>query len=179
MKRIIKSLTTICTLSGLALAGVFSLAGQANAFPLRGSGTDANYIGAGISAGVTDGGQGNDGATFGGNIQGRYAIPKSPLSLRGAVLFSDQTSAIIPLVSYDLPITNNANAYLGVGYSFVEHDGKPTPLGNTDAVVIALGGEAQLAKRLMVYADTKLGINAYQNSSASAFSIQTGLGYRF
>jgi len=39
--------------------------------------------------------------------------------------FNNETSAIMPMVSYDVPVTNNANVYL-VGYSFVEEDGKPS-----------------------------------------------------
>ncbi|MEQ8960580.1 MAG: outer membrane beta-barrel protein, partial [Coleofasciculus sp. C2-GNP5-27] len=143
------------------------------------TGTDANYIGAGVAAGVTNGGQDNDAATFGGNIQGRVTTSKAPVSLRGAVLFSDDTSAIMPMVSYDVPVTNNANVYVGAGYSFVEEDGQPTPLGNKNAPVVTVGAEAQLGRNVVVYGDTKLGIEAYEDSPASAVSIQAGAGYRF
>jgi hypothetical protein len=128
---------------------------------------------------VTNGGQDNDAATFGGNIQGRVTTSKAPVSLRGAVLFSDDTSAIMPMVSYDVPVTNNANVYVGAGYSFVEEDGQPTPLGNKNAPVVTVGAEAQLGRNVVVYGDTKLGIEAYEDSPASAVSIQAGAGYRF
>jgi hypothetical protein len=32
---------------------------------------------------------------------------------------------------------------------------------------------------MVVYGDTKLGINAYQDSSASAVSFQAGAGFKF
>jgi hypothetical protein len=176
MKGTLKSVVTISALAATVIAPVFLFAGNASARP---AGTDANYIGAGVAAGVTNGGQEGDAATFGGNIQGRFAVPRTPVSVRGAVLFSDETSAIMPMVSYDVPITNNANAYIGAGYSFVESNGQPTPLGNDDAPVVAIGAEAQIGRNFVVYGDTKVGIEAYEDSPASAVSIQAGAGYRF
>ncbi|MGQ4648325.1 outer membrane beta-barrel protein [Lyngbya aestuarii] len=176
MKRQLKSVVSISALAATVLAPVLLFAGSASAKP---TGTQATYVGAGVAAGLTNGGQDGDAATFGGNIQGRFAVPNTPVSLRGAVLFSDETSAIIPMISYDVPVTNNANIYLGAGYSFVEANGQPTPLGNQDAPVLALGAEAQIGQNVVVYGDTKLGIEAYQNSPASAVSVQGGVGYRF
>lgn len=176
MKLTLKSFITISALAATVIAPALLSAGSASAQP---AGTDANYIGAGVAAGVTNGGQEGDAATFGGNIQGRFTTQKAPVSVRGAVLFSDETSAIIPMVSYDVPVTNSANVYAAVGYSFVESNGKPTPLGNQDAPVLAVGAEAQVGKNIVVYGDTKLGINAYQNSPASAVSVQAGAGFKF
>lgn len=180
MKRFLTKLATFSTLSVLAIAPNFMSVGQASAQPTnRPTGTKASYIGAGVSAGVTNGGQTGDAATFGGNIQGRYAIPNTPLSARGAILFSDETSAIMPMLSYDVPVTNRANVYLGAGYSFVEANGKPTPLGNKDAVVLTTGVEAEATKNIMLYSDVKLGIDAYENTSVPAASFQLGAAYRF
>jgi hypothetical protein len=176
MKRTLKSIVTLSALAATVIAPALLSAGSASAKP---AGTDANYIGAGVSAGITNGGQEGDAATFGGNLQGRFAVPNSPVSVRGAVLFSDETSAIMPMVSVDVPVTNNANVYVGAGYSFVEDNGKPTPLGNSDAPVVAVGAEAQFGQNIVVYGDTKIGIEAYENSPASAVSIQGGVGYRF
>ena len=176
MKRTFKSVITISVLAATAIAPAILSAGSVSAKP---AGTDANYIGGGVSAGVTNGGQEGDAANVGGNIQGRITTSKAPVSVRGSVLFNDDTSAIIPLVSYDVPVTNNANIYVGGGYSFVEKDGKPSPLGNQDAPVVAVGAEAQLSQNIVVYGDTKVGINAYQNSPASAVSVQAGAAFRF
>src|SRR5579883_2437742 len=49
----------------------------------------------------TNGGRNNDAATFGGNVQGRYAIANQPLSIRGAVLFGGDSVAIVPTITYD------------------------------------------------------------------------------
>lgn len=176
MKRTIKSVVALSALAATAIAPILLSANSASARP---EGTDANYIGAGVAAGVTNGGQDGDAANFGGNIQGRITTSKAPVSLRGAVLFSDDNSAIMPIVTYDVPVTNNANIYVGAGYSFVETEGQPTPLGNSNAPVVTVGAEAQLGQNLMVYGDTKIGIEAYENSSASAVSFQGGAGIRF
>jgi hypothetical protein len=175
MKLSLKSIATFSALSGLAISPVLLSANPASAQP---AGMDGTYVGGGIAAGVLDGGDG-DSATFGGNIQGRFNVPNAPISLRGAVLFSDDTSAIMPLISYDVPITNNANVYAGAGYSFVEQDGRSTPLGNQDSVVLTTGVEAEVVRNVVLYGDAKLGLDAYQNSSNPALSFQLGAGYRF
>ncbi|MBP0019946.1 MAG: hypothetical protein J7647_20635 [Cyanobacteria bacterium SBLK] len=171
---LLKSAIAIATISTVAFSGNTAFAGG-NA-P---SGTDATYIGAGISAGVTNGGQSGDTTDLGGNIQGRFAVPNAPVSVRGAILFSDDTSAIMPIVSYDIPITDNANVYVGGGYSFVEANGQATPLGTDDSLVLTAGAEAQLGDSFVVYGDTKWGIDAYENSNADALSFQGGVGYKF
>ena len=176
MKLTLKSVFSITTLAATLIAPVLLSAGNASAQP---KGTDANYVGAGISAGVTNGGQNADAANLGGNIQGRLTTSKAPVSVRGSVLFSEDTSAIMTMVTYDLPVAKNTNVYVGGGYSFVEENGKPTPLGNQDSPVVTVGAESQLGQNLVVYGDTKLGINAYQNSPASAVSVQVGAGVRF
>jgi hypothetical protein len=177
MKFSLKS-ALIAILTATSIAPALLFAGSASAQP---KGTDANYIGGGVAAGVTNGGSttGGDAATLGGNIQGRVVVPNTPVSVRGAVLFSDETSAIMPMVSYDVPVAKNTNAYVAGGYSFVESSGKPTPLGNQSAPVVSVGVESQVGDSIVVYGDTKLGINAYQNSPASAVSFQAGAGFKF
>lgn len=175
MKRFLNSVT-VSALSALVVAPIFMSVGKASAQP---TGTNASYLGAGISVSATNNGKTSDDAAFGGNIQGRFAIPNTPLSARGAILFNNETSAIMPMVSYDVPVTNNANVYLGAGYSFVEEDGKLSPLGNKDAVVLTTGVEAEVRRNILIYGDAKLGINAYENSSDPAVSFQLGAAYRF
>ncbi|MFN6565659.1 histidine kinase [Nostoc minutum NIES-26] len=165
--------------SFLTVASIILSAGIASAQTAGTAGTNSNYIGAGISAGATSGGQGDDDAQFGGNVQGRYAIPNAPVSLRGAVLFGGDATAIMPIVTYDMPIAKNTNVYFGGGYSFVTDEGKNTPLGNENAPVVTLGAESLVAKNIIAYGDAKWGIDAYKNSDADAVSFQAGLGYRF
>jgi hypothetical protein len=176
MRLSLNASTTIAVLAALAIAPAVMSAGSASAKPIV---FDSSYVGAGVSAGVTNGGQQGDAATLGGNIQGRFAVPNAPVSVRGAVLFSDENAAVIPTVTYDLPVANNTNVYAGAGYSFVNKEGKPTPLGNRDAAVLTVGAESALTRDIVTYGDVKWGINAYKNSPADALSIQAGLGYRF
>ncbi|MEH2314230.1 MAG: outer membrane beta-barrel protein [Nostoc sp.] len=168
-------LTKLAT-SFLAVASIVFSAGIASAQTV---GTNGNYIGAGVAVGATSGGQGNDEAQVGGNIQGRYAVPKTPLSLRGSVLYGGDAAAIMPILTYDAPIAKNTNVYFGGGYSFVTDEGQKTPLGNQNAPVVTLGVESEVSKNVIAYGDTKWGIDAYRNSDADAISFQAGLGYRF
>jgi hypothetical protein len=142
-------------------------------------GMTGSYIGAGVAAGVTNGGQSGDDAVLGGNVQGRFAVPEVPISVRGAVLFGGKTTAIVPTLTYDLPIGKNTNLYLGAGYSFIATEGERTPIGNRDAAVITAGVESEVAKSVVVYGDAKWGLNAYENSSADALTLQAGVGFRF
>ncbi|NMG10810.1 hypothetical protein [Brasilonema sp. UFV-L1] len=180
MKRLLKSFVTISALSSVVVAPIFLSAGEASAFPRPAqNGTDASYVGGGISAGVTNGGQAGDAATFGGNATGRLKLGDTPLSARGTVTFGDQTSAIIPHVSADVGIAKNTNAYVGVGYQFVESNGKPTPTGNKDGVAVVAGVESEVAKNFLIYSNATVGVNAYKNSPASAVGINSGVGIRF
>ena len=176
MKRAIKRMAIFSALSAIAIAPLALSAGAASAKP---TGMDGSYVGAGLAAGLTNGGQQGDAANLGGNIQGRFDIENAPVSLRGSVLFSGETSAIMPIVSYDVPIAEKTNLYAGAGYSFVETEGQPTPLGNRNAAVLTVGVEREVIDRLVLYSDTKLGISAYEDSPASALSFQFGAGYRF
>lgn len=139
------------------------------------------YVGGGIAAGVTNGGQQGTSALFGGNIQGRIApaFDEVPISVRAAILFGPDNSAIMPMLTYDIPVAVNTNVYIGGGYSFVEKDRQPTPLGNKSAPVVVLGAESSVTRDIVLYGDAKLGIQPYHNTDASGLSLQAGVGYRF
>jgi hypothetical protein len=177
MKRLLQSFVAISALSSLVIAPLVLNAGQAAAEQKKG--TDASYVGAGVAANVTNGGLNNDAANFGGNIAGRVKLGSTPFSARGNVLWNDQTTSIIPEVSVDVPIANRTNAFVTGGYSFVEKDGRPSPLGNRDSVVVGAGVESEVANNFLVYTNAKVGLRAYQDSPASAVTINGGIGYRF
>ncbi len=179
MQRFLKSFVTISALSSLVVARLVSFAGAASAQSVPTKGTNASYVGAGVAAGVTNGGQTGDAATFGGNITGRLKVGNTPFSTRGQINFSDETSAIIPHITADVPIAKGTNLYVGAGYQFVEKDGKPTPSGNKDGVAVVAGVESEVGRNFLIYSNATVGIDAYQNSPASAVSINGGVGYRF
>lgn len=170
--------------AALAIASILASTGIAEAQPIQSQsiqekGMTGSYVGAGVSAGVTNGGQNNDAATFGGNVQGRLAIPRSQVSVRGAALFGGDSTAIMPMLTLDAPIAKNTNVYLGGGYSFQTNEGYASQLGNKNTPVVTLGAESEVARNIVVYGDAKWGIDAYKDSSADAVSLQTGVGYRF
>ncbi|BCL33926.1 outer membrane beta-barrel protein [Nostoc sp. MS1] len=180
MKDLVKKtkLALLSCILQLGLTGAFacSFAKAADAAPL---GLKGDYIGTGISSGVTNGGHSNDDAQVGGDIQGRVAISHTPLSVRGSFLFDDKTTATVPTITYDIPITKNTNLYAGAGYSFIGKQGDDTPLGNRNSVVLDTGVETAINKNLVAFGDGKLGFDAYQNNDADAVSFQLGVGYRF
>ena len=175
MKLSLKSAATLSALSALVLSPLF-FAGSASAAPVR---FDGSYVGAGVGGSVTNGGRGNDEATFGGNIQGRFAVPNTPVSVRGSVLFNGDNSAIVPTLTYDLPVARNTNVYLGAGYGFVQKGNQTSQLGTQDTPVITAGVESEVAKGVVVYSDAKYGTSAYKGSGAGSVSIVGGVGLRF
>jgi len=172
MKTVLKSLVAGSVAAAALVAPVLLSAESASAQPLVG-GMSGSYIGAGIAAGVTEDG------TFGGNVQGRLDIPVAPVSVRGAALFSDDGAALMPIVTYDLPIAPRTNLYLGGGYSFVTEEGGDTPLGNQNAPVLTAGAETAIASNIVLYGDAKVGIDAYEESNDAAVSLQLGAAFRF
>ncbi len=175
MKSILKKAVAYSVFSSLAIAPLVLLATPASAQP---TGLQGSYLGAGLSVGVTDGGN-DDGADLGGNVQGRFDIPQAPVSVRGAALFNGDSTALMPLVTYDLAVSDRANLYAGAGYSFVTSDTAASPLGDQDSVVLTAGAEGEVARNVVIYGDAKLGLDAYRDSSDAAVSLQLGAAYRF
>lgn len=130
-----------------------------------------------ISNNISEANGNNDNKTLSGNFQGRLDLPNTPLSVRGAAVLSEEVINIVPMISYDLPITNNANVYTGAGYSFVKTNTHPT--GNHDSVVLTTGVETAVGKNMIVYGDAKFGLNWRNNSDNSPVKLQIGAGYRF
>jgi hypothetical protein len=185
----------IAALSILAIAPVLSMTNSASAYPKyrdraydpyaieasapQSLGTDASYLGAGISGGLTTDNGANGQAKSGGSVYGRYAIPNSNVSARAGVVFTDKISAFTPKVTYDVGVAPGTNVYAGVGYNFVNETNGSTPLGNKNAAVLSLGAESQLANNVVIFGSADLGLNAYQNSNNSAIALQGGAGFRF
>jgi hypothetical protein len=143
------------------------------------TGLQSHYIGVGLSAGLKDGGR-NEGATTSFAVQGRYNLRQSPLSIRGSVAFADGRTSILPMVSYDFPLAENTNFYLGGGYSIITGDGnKVTPLGNQNAPVITAGLEKAMSKNLVIFGDLKWGLDGYRSDNSDAVALQAGVGLNF
>ncbi|WP_206754560.1 hypothetical protein [Leptolyngbya sp. FACHB-36] len=117
-------------------------------------------------------------STAGSQFQGRYDVPNSPISVRGTVFVHSERSAVLPILSYDLPVGSGTNLYAGAGYAIVR-PGTVTPLGTQSGMVLTTGIEASAGKNLVIYGDTKLNLNQDRSGNASSLRFQFGAGYRF
>ncbi|WP_310428227.1 hypothetical protein [Chamaesiphon sp. VAR_48_metabat_135_sub] len=142
-------------------------------------GTQSNYLGAGVSGGLTSGNAPGEQAKSGGSLYGRYSIPQTKLSARAGVVFTDKISAVTPKLTYDVGVAPGTNIFVGAGYNFVNEQTASTPLGNKSAPVLSLGMESQLANNVLVFGSADLGLNAYQNTNNTAVALQGGAGFRF
>jgi hypothetical protein len=155
------------------LAGIHSL--PANAQAAYGS-----YIGVGGSLGVTDGSD-NEDRSAGGVITGRYSFVEVPISIRAQALISERT-AIVPMVSYDIPLNWYTDAYIGVGA--VLQDGgesnRTSPLGNKTSFAIQPGIDHTLPDtNIVLFGNAVIAFDAYRENSGTAASIQGGVGLQF
>lgn len=137
-----------------------------------------SYIGGGIAVGVTDGPDG-DGGNTGGLIAIRYKFLEIPVSLRGQALIGD-TTAFVPTISYDIPLSWQADIYLGAGAAIQDSDENSSPIGNQTSFVLQPGIDYALPdSNLVVFGNAIIAFDAYKESSDTAASIQGGLGVRF
>jgi hypothetical protein len=176
MKRFIKSCLTISALSSLLIAPVLS-AGSADAQPRRSC--DYTYVGGGLSGQVTNGGQQNDAANLGGNIQGSLPVNGTPIDVKTKVLWNNDATAINPEIAAGTCIGSRTKVYGAVGFSFVEQDGKSTPLGNNDSVTASVGVETQVKKGIVIYSNATVPFNGFENSSAIPVNVGGGVGFSF
>ncbi|GAB4141967.1 MAG: hypothetical protein Fur0046_18210 [Cyanobacteria bacterium J069] len=109
-------------------------------------------------------------------FQGRLDLPNSPISIRGTVVLNQDIEAVMPGLTYDVPVGNAANVYAGAGYAIVR-PGAQTPLGDRNGVVITTGVEASVGRRVVVYGDFR-----YRPGPAATtenMQMQLGIGHRF
>jgi hypothetical protein len=175
MKLSFKSALKISILS-VAIAPVLMSANGASAQSIQTvKGMNESYMGAGVGTGLSNP-EGQD-TQVGGNISARVAVPNAPVSVRGQVLYNDQTSAISPRLTYDFGVAKDTNVFVGAGYNFVQKDSSSTTaLGDKNAPVVTLGAERRLGDNIVLYGNADLGINAFENSNRQAFGVQVGAG---
>lgn len=163
-------------LSTLGIVGFGgAIAPAAHAQPAYGS-----YVGIGGSIGLSEGGV-DEGNSSGGVIAVRYRLLEIPLSLRTQVLLSERT-AIVPTVSYDIPITWELEGYLGAGVAFpLGGSGSDTsPVGNETSFVLQPGLDYTLPNSdLVIFSNAIIAFDAYEQSNNTAVSVQAGVGLQF
>jgi hypothetical protein len=167
--------TITTSFSVLALAAGWSLSHPASASAQAAYGS---YIGVGGSVGLTGGGPTED-SSAGGVIALRYRLLEIPVSLRAQVLISDAT-AVVPTVSYDIPLNWYTDAYIGAGVAIQDSENDTSPIGNQTSFVIQPGIDYRIPRsQLVLFGNAIIAFDAYRDSGDTAASVQGGVGLRF
>lgn len=142
-----------------------------------------SYIGVGASFGLTEGEEAlGEEQNNSGVISFRYDILRAPISVRAQLLAFSDTTAFVPTVSYDVPLSWQADAYLGAGVAFQDggDDRDTSPIGNQTAFVLQPGIDYFFPySNMVVYGNAIIAFDAYEESGDTAASLQTGVGIRF
>ncbi|BAY82251.1 hypothetical protein NIES267_17300 [Calothrix parasitica NIES-267] len=158
MRQFLKSAAKVSALSAIACALTFVSTLSANAQTKKG--LEGNYVGGSFQTG--------NGVT-GINVYGRYDVKQLPISVRGSVNIIDASGSSVtlfaPAVTYDLPISEKANAYAGAGLVFGEGD---------SSAFLNAGAETELVQNVVVFGDLNVPLD---DSVDPTFSV--GLGYKF
>ncbi len=133
-----------------------------------------SYVGIGPSFGLTRGA--DDEHKISAVIAGRYKFLKLPISVRAQALVGSNV-AIVPTISYDIPINWQTDAYIGAGASIPI--GGDTPVGNQTSFAIQPGIDYALPNsNVVVFGNAIISFDAYKRGGAAA-SLQGGVGLRF
>lgn len=134
----------------------------------------SSYLGAGVSLGGINS---DTSSSLGGNITGRYKFEEVPVSFRTSVLLGNGGTSVVPTFSYDVPLGNRTNVYLGAGASVVPNNSNSLT-GDRNAFALQPGIEVSLDKNVVLYSNAVVAINGY-NDGRTATSVQGGVGFQF
>lgn len=165
-----KSLTKISLGIAIATSVLTSFSVIASAEEVRQPGS---YLGAGVSLQSFA----TNPSVVGANIAGRYKFDDVPVSVRSSVLFGNGGTSIVPTISFDLPVGDRANVYLGAGASF-KVGGNNSMTGDQTAFALQPGLEVSLTNRVLLYSNAVIPFNGQSNGSAGT-SLQAGVGMQF
>ncbi|MDJ0674617.1 MAG: hypothetical protein QNJ36_04315 [Calothrix sp. MO_167.B42] len=154
------------------LAASVSLIAIANMQPASAQVAYGSYVGVGPTVGITKDSQ------VGGVVAARYKLLKVPASLRAQALIGKNT-AVVPTVSYDVPLNWQTDAYLGAGLVLAGGN-TASPVGNKVSFALQPGVDYMVPNsNTVIFGNAIIAFDAYRDSSATAFSIQGGVGLRF
>ena len=165
-----KSLTKISLGIAIATSVLTSFSAIASAEEVRQPGS---YLGAGVSLQSFA----TNPSVVGANIAGRYKFDDVPVSVRSSVLFGNGGTSVVPTISFDLPVGDRANVYLGAGASF-KVGGNSSMTGDQTAFALQPGLEVSLTNRVLLYSNAVIPFNGQSNGSAGT-SLQAGVGMQF
>jgi hypothetical protein len=114
----------------------------------------------------------------GGVLAFRYKLLENPISLRAQALIG-QSTAVVPTVSYDVPLNWQTDVYLGAGISFAGGD-TPSPVGNKISFALQPGVDYSIPNsKAVIFGNAIIAFDAYRYSGGTALSLQGGMGLRF
>lgn len=177
-------ITGWCSMAG-AIALSTTILGAAVLLPQESASAQAaygSYVGIGGSFGLTSGSDlaGED-SNSGVVIAARYRLLEVPISLRAQALLSERI-AIVPTVSYDIPLDWQTDLYIGAGVSipFSGDTEDTSPLGNQTSFVIQPGIDYSLPNsNLVLFGNAIIAFDAYKEGGGAAAALQGGVGIRF
>lgn len=131
-----------------------------------------SYVGIGPTVGF------NEDSQIGGVLAVRYKLLESPVSFRAQALIG-QGTAIVPTVSYDLPLNWQTDAYLGAGMVLTSGD-TASPVGNKISFALQPGIDYVVPNsNTVIFGNAIIAFDAYRNGGGTALSLQGGVGLRF
>jgi hypothetical protein len=108
----------------------------------------------------------------------RYKLLETPLSLR-AQAFIGSGTAVVPTISYDVPLNWQTDAYLGAGAAFASGD-SPSPVGDKTSFALQPGVDYIVPNsNTVLFGNAIIAFDAYRNGGGTAVSVQGGVGLRF
>jgi hypothetical protein len=147
--------------------------------PVSAQAAYGSYIGIGPSFGLTNDDNG-EGRQIGAVVAVRYKLLELPISLRTQALIG-HAAAVVPTVSYDIPLNWQTDAYVGAGVTFAGSDnGRPSPVGDKTSFAIQPGIDYAIPNsRAVIFGNAIIAFDAFRNGGGPAFSLQGGVGLRF
>ncbi|MFW6359436.1 MAG: hypothetical protein ACOC0N_09545 [Chroococcales cyanobacterium] len=159
--------------SGITLGSAIAFSAK----PTLAQAAYGSYVGVGITTGITSDNQG-DGQQIGGVMALRYKFLRLPLSFRTQALIGEGT-AIVPTVSYDIPLNWQTDAYVGAGVAFGSGE-TPSPIGDKTSFAIQPGVDYMIPEsKTVLFGNAIIAFDAYEDGGGTALSVQGGVGLRF
>ncbi|AFZ60112.1 hypothetical protein H6G54_08950 [Anabaena cylindrica FACHB-243] len=154
----------------LGTGAVLSL--SINTQPVKAQVAYGSYVGIGPTIGLSDGTQ------IGGVLAFRYKLLETPVSFRAQALIG-QGTAIVPTVSYDIPLNWQTDAYLGAGMVLTSGN-EASPVGNKISFALQPGIDYVVPNsNTVIFGNAIIAFDAYRNGGGTALSLQGGVGLRF
>ncbi|AKG22510.1 hypothetical protein [Calothrix sp. 336/3] len=140
--------------------------------PVNAQAAYGSYVGVGPTVGFSDGMQ------LGAVVSARYKLLETPISFRAQALVANNI-AIVPTVSYDIPLNWQTDAYLGAGLVLAGGD-SPSPVGNKVSFALQPGVDYMVPNsNLAIFGNAIIAFDAFRDGGGTALSVQGGVGLRF